>query len=308
MTAEDSASVRVPATIANVGPGFDTFGLAIGLHDIYTAERAPQWSVVTTGVDAAEVPSDEQNLVIRAMEAASDVLGVSLRARVFANRGIPLGRGLGSSAAAIVGGILLVARLAGVRMSAADVLDIAVGIEGHADNVAAALLGGFVVAYEHRGRWRAHRVEPQCGIACVLALSDRGVQTRAARRALAETVTRSDAVFNLSHAALMVAGFMSGSVELVRASAADRIHERSRMKLIDDGEQVADCIRDHTEHPVVLAGSGPTLAVIVCDENDDAALGQARDLAASLATACRFASRTFEPVRIERCGAIDVPV
>ncbi|MCX8007018.1 MAG: homoserine kinase [Coriobacteriia bacterium] len=304
MTGPSAVSVRVPATVANVGPGFDTFALALGVHDTYVAEPAQEWSISVSGVDAGAVPSGDENLVIQAMKAVCGRLGVPLRAHVTAKRGIPLGRGLGSSAAAIIGGVVLAWRLAGAEMRHEDILDAAVRIEGHADNVAAALLGGFVVAYEEDSVWRAERFDPACGMACVLAVPHEQAGTGEMRGVLPEAVRRSDAVYNISHGALLVAGIVSGSSRLLSMGARDRLHQAERFERIRDAREVIALVHSVCEEPVVLSGSGPTLAVLVCGSDDASALEHAQDLASRLEQLSTIPGRSFWAVALERRGAL----
>jgi len=253
-------TARVPATVANLGPGFDAFGLALSLFNEIEVDTEGEPGVVVQGEGADELPRDDHNLVVRAMrafaaEAGRDLPPFALRCA----NAIPLERGLGSSAAAAVGGLLLADHLLGVSVDRIEILRVAAELEGHADNAAAALSGGLAVAYVGDDeRWRAERVETSPELRPVVLVPEgERVSTNAARRALPEDVSLQDAVFNASRAALLVLG-LTGRPDLLGVALEDHVHQAARLALAPAAAELFDRLRDDGV-AVCVAGSGPTL-------------------------------------------------
>ncbi|MEV8517231.1 homoserine kinase [Dactylosporangium sp. NPDC051484] len=228
----DPVVVRVPATSANLGPGFDALGLALTLYDEVEARVSTGGvNVEVTGEGAGELPGDESHLVVRAMRRAFDRLGehpagLALRCR---NR-IPQARGLGSSSAAIVAGIVLARALVqdgAERMDDAAALTLADEIEGHPDNVAPCLLGGFTIAWGERGRAAAVRLEPAEDVRPVVFVPEVRGLTEEARAALPKTVPHAEAAFNAGRCALLVHALTSDP-GLLFAATEDRLHQGYR--------------------------------------------------------------------------------
>lgn len=279
MTARAHAVVTVPATSANLGPGFDAFALALDLHDAFEAEVADAWSVEVTGEGASVLARDESNLVAAAAKRVFDAVGFAGAARIRCDNRIPVGKGLGSSAAAIAGGLLLGDALSGARLGAHALLEIAAGIEGHADNVAAALLGGFVIVRREIDGFVAERFDPAGGLAVVVALSERELPTAEARRALPAMVPHSDAAANASRSALFALGVVCGRGDLVRAGSMDFLHERYRSELIPDAETARRALLDVGADAAVLSGAGPTMLGVFVGASDADAFKRARSAA-----------------------------
>jgi homoserine kinase len=273
-------TVRVPATVANLGPGFDSFGLALGLYDEMSVEDAAEWSVAVEGAASGLVPEDETNAVVRTMSDAFASAGEPERraALRYVSR-IPVGGGLGSSAAAIVSGLLAADALTGRRRSAEDVVGLAARAEGHADNVAAAVMGGFTVALRHDDAWVARRLEPTCGLAAVVVTSEHAVSTGESRTRLPEAVPFGDAAFNSSRAGALVAGILRCDRELAALGFEERLHEASRAGAVPDLELVRDALLEAGADGAVLSGAGPTVAGILLDEDDASAFERARVVA-----------------------------
>jgi homoserine kinase len=257
--------VRVPATSANLGPGFDTLGLALALHDEVTA-----WTtrggcrVEVTGEGAGELPTDATHLVVRAMQAAFDVLGgapagVALRC---VNR-IPQARGLGSSSAAIVAGVLLARALVAdgpERLDTAAVLRLAAEIEGHPDNVAPCLLGGFTIAWTEETGARAVSLTPAPEVApTVFVPQERGL-TEAARAALPATVPHADAARNAGRAALLVHALTHDPTLLLPATE-DRLHQDYRAPSMPNSVDLVRRLRA-VGVPAVISGAGPSVLAL----------------------------------------------
>lgn len=272
--------VRVPATSANLGPGYDAFGLALGLHNELEGELAAEWSVEVAGEGAGRLSTGPDNQVVRAAARAFDEAGrPGLRARIVCRNAIPVGRGLGSSAAAIVGGLVLGCALAGHMPPPGRLLELAAELEGHADNVAAALLGGFTVCSGSGGSLRCKRFEPAGGLAVVVALGERELDTAQARGALPETVPHRDAAANAASAALVALGIALGDAEALALGAHDALHERYRAHLVRDLGAVRAAFARAGAPNAVLSGAGPSVAALVQGADDRAALEQARAVA-----------------------------
>lgn len=300
------AAVLVPATSANLGPGFDSFGLALDLHNRFEAELASDWHVEVAGEGARVLPADASNSVVRAMAVAFEEAGQShLRAHVGCQNRIPTGSGLGSSSTAIVGGLLLGERLADADFGDRRRLELAAELEGHPDNVAAALFGGFTVCWAEDGAARFARFEPARGLAVVAVPALTSLATTTARQMLPNEVPHTDAVFNVAHAGLLAASIAAGRPELFGDALEDRLHEPYRAQAVGDLAQVAEALRDAGAPGVALSGAGPTVVGLVAGDTDrmahDAAIRIAeRASARILALGTRYAPQALA---IDRWGA-----
>ena len=214
-------TVRAPATVANLGPGFDCLALALDLANVFTVDTEAMAAVGVEGEGAGELPADGTNLVFRTITYMARELGGALPPfRLSCTNAIPLQRGLGSSAAAVVGGILLADRLLGADLPADRLLEVAVDLEGHPDNVAACLRGGLALAYRSAAGWRAEALEPNHVLRpAVLIPEAERLLTDDARRALPRSVPYADAAFN-------------GVMSLCRCAAGDEDRYDARAGLI----------------------------------------------------------------------------
>lgn len=262
--------VRVPATSANLGPGFDTAGLALALYDEVTVEvTASGLEIEVAGEGAASVPRDGSHLVVRAMAAAFDRLGVrppglALRCT---NR-IPHARGLGSSAAAIVAGVLAARALVpdAAGLDADGTLALAAGIEGHPDNVAACLAGGLTLSWLEAGGPRLLRLEPAVGLAPVAYIPAEGASTELARRLLPALVPHADAAANAARAALLPVA-LTTRPDLLLAATADLLHQPYRAPAMPASAQLVALLRA-AGVAAVLSGAGPTVLALVSGPAD----------------------------------------
>lgn len=258
--------VRVPATSANLGPGFDALGLALGLHDELSAEIiADGLRIEVDGEGAAEVARDETHLVVRAMRAGFTQLGVQPSGLALTCRNtIPHGRGLGSSAAAIVAGVLLARSLVvgGEQlMPGADVLALATSIEGHPDNVAPCLLGGLTIAWlAPDGTARAVRRDPDPAVVPVVLVPPFTASTQVARGLLPATVPHADAAFTAGRAALLVAA-LTGTPQALLDATQDRLHQSYRAPAMPASNDLVARLR-LDGLPAVISGAGPTVLVL----------------------------------------------
>jgi homoserine kinase len=255
--------VRVPATSANLGPGFDVLGLALALHNEVDAEPADGVRVTIEGEGAGRLPEGPDNLVARAVRLAHEAAGrpfpgVTLRCL---NR-IPPSRGLGSSAAAWVGGLAAGNALLGAPLDRETLLALAARAEGHPDNVAAALLGGLTVACRAGDRVVAVTLPVPPALRWVVLVPEVEGSTAAARAALPERYPRADAVFNLQRAALLLAALAAGRPELLATAMEDRLHEPYRLGLFPWLAGAAAAARTAGALACVLSGAGPSLLAV----------------------------------------------
>lgn len=251
--------VRVPATSANLGPGFDCLGLALGLYNEVEAEPADGWAVVARGEGAEALPAGAENLVARAARRVLEEAGAAGQAlRLRLVNGIPLARGLGSSAAAVVGGMVAANALLGLPLGRDRILELAAEMEGHGDNAAPALWGGVTVFSPRAGGGVVLRLDPPAGLRLGLVIPEATVSTAAARAVLPEQVPRADAVHNVQRACLLVACLATGRLESLGAALADRLHQPYRGGLVP-GLAEALALRVPGVLGVCLSGSGPTL-------------------------------------------------
>jgi homoserine kinase len=266
----DPVTVRVPATSANLGPGFDSLGLALSLYDEVTVEVLDALpgppEIVVEGEGAGEVPTDESHLVHRSLCAGFQAMAlVPPRVRLRCRNDVPHGRGLGSSSAAIVSGLWAARELVldgAERWSDAAVLDLAARIEGHPDNVAPAVLGGFTIAYQHGGEYFATSLAVHPGLAFLLLVPEHPVATQVARTLLPTTVTHADAARNASRAALLAA-VLSGAAdpELAVVATEDWLHQPYRGEAMAESVGLMQALRQQGA-AAVISGAGPSVLTV----------------------------------------------
>lgn len=252
-------TVRTPATAANLGPGFDALALALGLHNEVVCETAAEPAVEVSGEGAGELAEDASNLIVRAMAYFAREAGGSLPSlRLRCRNAIPLERGLGSSASAVVTGVLLADRLLGSSVDPDRLLALAVDVEGHPDNVAACFRGGAVIAYLSRDGWRAERLEPHPDLMPVVLIPQgERVPTQDARRVLPLEVPLRDAAFNLGRSALVVRA-LTHDPALLHEALEDRLHQARRLELAPKARALLRDLRD-ADVPACVSGAGPTI-------------------------------------------------
>lgn len=272
--------VSVPATTANLGPGFDALGLALGLRNELWLAPADAPAVEVEGEGAEVLPRDASHLAYRAARAVVERAAGRGRAapaafRIRQRNRIPLARGLGSSAAAIVGGAAAANAALGDPLDRQALLDLATGLEGHPDNAAPALLGGLVVcAREAGGGVRWARLDPP-RLRIVLAIPDFTVSTAEARRLLPAAVPYADAVYNVTRAALLVAALAGGQAGLLDEATRDRLHQPYRARLVPGLDEVFAAARRAGAAGVALSGSGPTVVAFGGPAGNGRAIGEA---------------------------------
>jgi len=246
--------VKVPASSANLGPGYDVLAAALALHLELEVEEVGSFSVEAEGLG---VPLDRSNLCVRAFETLRPADGIAFRIR----SEIPLAAGLGSSAAAIVAGLLAADHLYELAQEPEDVLAKAAEIEGHPDNVAAALYGGFVVCAEEDGAVKATRLDPPQGVEAVVVVPNEQVPTEEAREAIPEKISVTDAVANISAASELVLGIERSDLTLIGRGLADRLHQPQRAHLYPRSMEIVAEAPRMGAIGATISGAGPTVLV-----------------------------------------------
>lgn len=254
--------VKIPATSANIGAGFDAIGLAVNLYNELTMEEYE--GIRIEALDGVNIPSGPDNLVCFAARKLYEICGVSWRGmKIGQVSRIPFARGLGSSSACIVGGLKGANALLGKPIPDEELIHLAASMEGHPDNTTPALTGGFVTAVLENGRVYYVKQEIGSDLRFIAIVPDFQMHTDRARAALPQSVSREDAVFNLSRAALMSVSLYSGNYHNLRVAAADRLHQPYRIGQIPCGAQVMELCGQSGAYAVFLSGAGPTIMAVV---------------------------------------------
>lgn len=247
--------VRVPASSANLGPGYDAMAAAVAMHLELEVEETGELSVDPGGLD---VSTGRDNLVVRAFESLHPADGIAFRLR----SEIPLARGLGSSAAAIVAGLHAADHLFELALSKEEMLARAAELEGHPDNVAAAIYGGFVVCGAGEGGApSAARFDPPDGLEGIAAIPAEQVSTERARAAIPAEIPLADAVANVVAASRLVLGLQTADLDLIAAGLADRIHQPRRRDLYPRSMELVDAAAELGALGATISGAGPTVLV-----------------------------------------------
>lgn len=264
-------TARVPATVANLGPGFDCLGLAVGLYTDVTLETGTgRAGMEITGEGFENLPTGRSNLVRRAIAHYFDTLGHPLPPYwLHMHNRIPISGGLGGSAAAIVGGLVLANRLHDDTLSRAELLELATEIEGHPDNVAPALEGGMVVATVEDGRVVHIAVPVPRQLRTVVFVPDFAMPTAEARRILPRAVQRQQAIFNIGRAAMLVAAMFSGRLDVLGVATQDQLHQPYRQQMFPAMPRFFAAAVAAGALGAYLCGAGSALMAL-CDGAEDA--------------------------------------
>lgn len=265
----NSVTVTVPATTANLGPGFDCIGAALSLYNQFRFSRLSSQSqnelaIAVTGLDAERVKTDDSNLAYQAFAKLYHHLEKPVPSvQIEIDLGVPLARGLGSSATAIVGGLLGANELAGTPLDKEQIMELAIALEGHPDNVVPALLGGCrLSATRADGNWTICDILWHSDIIPVLAIPDFELSTSEARRVLPTSYSRADAIFNVAHLGLLLRGLETARPDWLHTALQDRIHQPYRQTLIAGFEQVQTAAIAAGAYGLVISGAGPTLLAL----------------------------------------------
>ena len=272
-------AVRVPASIANLGPGFDTLGLAVSLSNELTVELGtPEFAIRVEGEGKSQLSGDSSNLVARAALRLYRVLGFEPPGmQIQALNGIPLGSGMGSSAAAIVSGLLIANTAANAGLTREELLEHAYVMEGHADNVAACLFGGLVAVAASDDSVVSAQL-PMAEMRMVVVLPQLDLPTSSMRQALPRNVPLSEAVFNLGRLALTLEALRVGDYQLLSTAMHDRLHTPYRVPLIPGFEQARNAALEAGAASVTLAGAGPGIVAFTGEGHEMVAAAMAAAL------------------------------
>lgn len=263
--------VRVPATSANMGPGFDSMGLALGLYNYVAAEETDGGLVIDIPDETGKfLAKDERNLVYKSMMTLFQEVGYSVKGlHLMLENNIRVTRGLGSSSAGIVSGLVAANAICGNRLSKDELLFLAAELEGHADNVTPALMGGFTVAVKQRNRVQYVKTELKDDLVFAAFIPDFYLQTKKARGILPHSVSMRDAVYNTGHSALLATSLMTGKYENIRTAVGDKLHQRYRKRLVPKMDEMFKNCYEKGALGVYLSGAGPTIVAIVHKDNTE---------------------------------------
>ena len=275
----NAVEVRLPASTSNLGAGFDCFGLALQLYLTIRATVVPRSSVKcrvrTTGTrESSLLPRTAENLIYRAMVHAAKLEGVELpRIDLVVQNQIPIGRGLGSSAAAIVGGIKLFGRLCNIELPDSKILNYATELEGHPDNVGPTLVGGFVVSCVREQEVVMLKRPWPAQIKIIVVSPQSQLETKRARAALPSSVSRADAVHNLQRSALFVAALAEERYDLLWEAMQDRLHQDERRSLVPGLAEALALSKMPGLLGIALSGAGPSVLALALDNFEEIGLG-----------------------------------
>ncbi len=254
---------RIPATSANIGSGFDALGIALSMYNEVEIEESDRLEI--TSLDDVEVPTDEDNLIYRSACRLYEECGRPLPEgfRIAQSNVIPMTRGLGSSSACVAAGLLGANYLLGKPLGREELVNIACSIEGHPDNTTPALLGGLTSAAVENGKVYAVTLHVADKFRFAAFIPDFELKTSVARSILPQTVSREDAVYNLSRSALMAGSLATGNVENLRIAVQDRLHQPYRLGLIPGAEGIFRLTYEYGSYATYISGAGPTVMSII---------------------------------------------
>lgn len=262
--------VKVPASSANMGAGFDTLGAALSLYSRLEVEEIESGLVIETKNAGSFIPTDKNNLVYRAMEVVFKETGYTPDGLLIRqDSDIPVTRGLGSSSGCIIGGMLAANALSGRKLSYSKILDLATKMEGHPDNVAPALYGGLCVSLSHKGQTitRSIKIDPKIKFAVMIP--DFFVATRKSRGVLPDMVDRRDASFNIQRASMFVYAMEHGDMDILKYAVEDKLHQPYRKNYVEGFDEILEYSCKCGARAAYLSGSGPTIVAILDDNYNE---------------------------------------
>ncbi|AEE91632.1 homoserine kinase [Tepidanaerobacter acetatoxydans] len=262
--------VKIPATTANFGPGFDCLGASLGLYNYIDMEFSDAPKVYVKGEGVEEIPLDKTNLVYQAAAKVLKRANVNKDLKIVLENHIPLARGLGSSAACIVGGLMAANHLIGDIFENSELLKIATEMEGHPDNVVPAAFGGFCLSMIYENKIIYKTFPMPFWLKFVVCIPDFELKTEDARKILPEEINFKDAVFNISRTAMLVAAMAQGDLSNMDIFCQDRLHQPFRSQLIPGMEKILATVREKGAFAGFLSGSGPTVVCLTLRERADA--------------------------------------
>ncbi len=260
--------VKVPASSANMGAGFDSLGIALSLYNRISVEEIEHGIVTLNKTPGEYIPYGEKNLIYRAAKRVFDEVSYPVKGlKIVQDSEIPMTRGLGSSSACIVGGMLAANVISGRKLDYKKILDLAAEMEGHPDNVAPALFGGFCVAVKNADTIVMKSQKLESPLSFVAMVPEYFVSTRKSRGTLPEMVAHTDAAYNAGRAALFALSLAGGNMQNLKEAVKDRLHQPYRSAYIEHMDETFDMAYSCGAHAVWLSGSGPTI-IAVCDKDD----------------------------------------
>ena len=264
--------VRVPGTSANCGPGFDCIGLACTVYNDLqlTLLKEPKLIIETKGEGASNIPMDDRNIVWRSIRMLLERAGAAdtfQGAVIRMENHIPLSRGLGSSAAAIVAGIKAANAILGNPLNRSELLKLATDIEGHPDNVAPALFGGITISTVNKGQVQTFSFLPKMRLKLIVAVPDFPLSTRMARQVLPKEVPMKDAIFNIGRASMLIAALIKGKDRFLKNAFDDALHQPYRAELIPGMEDVFKAAKEAGALGVAISGAGPCLIAFALEKS-----------------------------------------
>ncbi|MEH2152270.1 homoserine kinase [Nostoc sp.] len=273
MSVVSTITVTVPATTANLGPGFDCIGAALKLYNEFKFTRLEEGGLTihVTGTEAKRVQTDENNLLYQAfVKFYQHIEQTPPTVKIEIKLGVPLARGLGSSATAIVGGLVAANQLEGATMSQSQVMELAIAMEGHPDNVVPALLGGCRLAATSGAGWEICDVPWHKDVVPVVAIPNFELSTSKARGVLPTEVSRADAIFNTAHLGLLLRGLETGNGQWLKTALQDKLHQPYRKALIPGYDALNIAAVSAGAYGMVISGAGPTLLALADKLNSEA--------------------------------------
>lgn len=266
----NQVTVSVPATTANIGVGFDCLGAALTMTNEFqfvVIDSDTKLKIIVEGEEAHKVGLGDSNLIYRSLlQFYQHIQQTPPHLEITIKLGVPLSRGLGSSATAIVGGLLGANSLAGNPLSQAEIMQMAIAIEGHPDNVVPALLGNCLLSVEDREAWQISQIPWHQDIIPIVAIPNFELSTREAREVLPTEYSRSDTIFNISRMGLLIRGLETNNPTWLKTALADKLHQPYRQKLITGYQQVEQAAIAAGAYGLVISGAGPTLLALASPE------------------------------------------
>lgn len=258
--------ISVPATSANIGPGFDCLGIALNLYNRYFIEEIKEGLIIE---GCSKELANDNNLIYTSMKKCFLKVGYKHKGiKIKIEYDIPVSRGLGSSAACILGGIIGANEIAGSILSKEEILQLATEIEGHPDNVAPALFGGMKVSLLEGSKVYHSRIEIAKGLKFIALIPNFKLSTDESRAILPKKIPYKDGVFNVGRVSLMISALVNGQFDLIKVACRDRLHQKYRGSLIEDYDMIMEHCERQDNLGVFLSGAGPTIMVILKERND----------------------------------------
>ncbi len=259
--------ITVPATSANVGSGFDSLGIALTMYNTIYMEEYD--GIDISSLDGVEIPTDQSNMVYLAAKRIYEIVGKPFKGlKIRQENSIPMARGLGSSSACLVGGLMGANLLLGSPLKKEELINLSAAIEGHPDNTTPAILGGLVTCAVDRGKVYSVSVPVDGHAKFVALIPPESLKTSVARSVLPQTVSRQDAVFNLSRAAVMTASLFSGKLENLKIATDDMLHQPFRMGMIKGADTAFRVAYELGAYGVYISGAGSTVMAIIGDKDE----------------------------------------